>query len=176
MKIAAEGALEWQHCLGGSGLEFASEIRQTLDGGYILIGYVDSTDGDVSQFIGVRDTWVVKLDPTGELEWERSYGGTFTDYGLSVIVLNNGEYLLFGVTASPNIPGLHARAILYASEDHVLLSGITLSSDGQISSPHGMSDAWVVRLDTTLNLMGTSLGAGRTTKVFVLLTTAAWLW
>ncbi|MBK6882970.1 MAG: T9SS type A sorting domain-containing protein [Flavobacteriales bacterium] len=298
LKIAAEGALEWQHCLGGSGLEFASEIRQTLDGGYILIGYVDSTDGDVSQFIGVRDTWVVKLDPTGELEWERSYGGTFTDYGLSVIVLNNGEYLLFGVTASPNIPGLHgdrdlwvaridatgevldqncfggvsqenggsfalrpdgtilicgstgssngevdcsrpgpeawvaavdenldliwqlclggnggdnaraicagpngdcfvaistnstsgdmsspwggddiwvahvseygslineasfggsatdgARAILYASEDHVLLSGITLSSDGQISSPHGMSDAWVVRSDTTLNLI-----------------------
>ncbi|MBK6550480.1 MAG: hypothetical protein IPG11_08720 [Flavobacteriales bacterium] len=97
LKLDHIGGLQWQRCLGSSGIEYASEIRQALDGGYIVIGYVDTAGGDISQHLGGRDTWV-KLDPRGELEWERSYGGTLRDIGQS----DNGE----PVSARPARPGL----------------------------------------------------------------------
>jgi hypothetical protein len=72
---AAEGAvqppnIEWQKSLGGSGNDRANSIQQTSDGGYIVAGYAQSTDGDV---IGHHvdngdsgyDFWIVKLNAGG---------------------------------------------------------------------------------------------------------------
>ncbi|HQW05768.1 MAG: T9SS type A sorting domain-containing protein [Flavobacteriales bacterium] len=182
LKLDHIGGLQWQRCLGSSGIEYASEIRQALDGGYIVIGYVDTAGGDISQHLGGRDTWVVKLDPRGELEWERSYGGTLRDIGQSVIVLDNGEYLLFGETASPNIPGLHGDRDLWVAridatgevldqncfgglgqdivgsftrrpDGTILICGSTDSPNGDVDCSRSGPEAWVAAVDENLDLI-----------------------
>ena len=61
MKLDATGNIQWQRCLGGSSPDYASSIEQTTDGGYIVAGYSDSNDGDVSGNHGHSDAWIVKL-------------------------------------------------------------------------------------------------------------------
>ena len=61
--MAAAPPIEWQKCLGGSSGDVAFDIRQTSDGGYIVVGETKSSDGDVSGNHGDDDVWVVKLAP-----------------------------------------------------------------------------------------------------------------
>ncbi|MDD3111061.1 MAG: hypothetical protein PHU26_02060, partial [Methanofollis liminatans] len=77
-------SIAWQRCLGGSDDDRAKSVFQTADGGYILIGETGSTDGDVSGNHGGSDVWVVKLDATGAIEWERCLGGSDQDTASSI--------------------------------------------------------------------------------------------
>jgi PKD repeat protein len=65
VKLDADGKIAWQRCLGGSIEDGARSVQQTVDGGYILAGYTESIDGDVSGNHGDRDALVVKLDDGG---------------------------------------------------------------------------------------------------------------
>lgn len=64
-KCDAEGNLQWQKCLGGSGPESAGCVVQTADGGYVCSGSTRSTDGDVTGNHGYDDVWVMGLDAGG---------------------------------------------------------------------------------------------------------------
>jgi len=79
VKIDNAGNLVWQNCLGGSETEWPMYITQTQDSGVIIIGNTSSYDGDVSgnhnNEWSTMDTWVVKLDYSGELQWEHCFGG-----------------------------------------------------------------------------------------------------
>lgn len=48
VKLNGMGALQWQKCLGGTDWDQAQSIQQTTDGGYIVVGYVSSNNGEVS--------------------------------------------------------------------------------------------------------------------------------
>jgi len=61
VKLNSSGTIEWQKCLGGTGWDEAYSIQQTSDGGFIVAGYTNSNDGDVSGNHGSKDYWVVKL-------------------------------------------------------------------------------------------------------------------
>ncbi len=77
-KIDFFGNIVWQNCLGGSEYEWPMYITQTQDSGFIIISNTSSNDGDVSGNDGsgsTLDTWVVKLNLNGELQWERCFGG-----------------------------------------------------------------------------------------------------
>ncbi|MBQ0769671.1 MAG: hypothetical protein KBT58_10285, partial [Bizionia sp.] len=97
LKFNSESELEWQKTYGGSGGDKGFDIIQTLDGGYALIGSSFSNDQDVSQNNGAEDFWLVKLDASGVLSWEQSYGYSGVDSGLSVIQTNDGGYFISGV-------------------------------------------------------------------------------
>src|SRR5258705_5810663 len=82
-------SIEWQKSLGGSGNDWAKSIQQTVDGGYIVSGWSQSNDGDVSgnhpDAYGLTyDYWIVKLDSTGNLLWQKSLGGSDWDYPYSI--------------------------------------------------------------------------------------------
>lgn len=73
--------IEWQRCYGGSHSDFAVEIKKTEDGGYAVVGWAQSNDGEV---IGLHegnnttnyiDTWFLKLDSLGNIQWQRTLGG-----------------------------------------------------------------------------------------------------
>lgn len=121
VKLTTTGALEWQKVLGGSGYDMGTSIRQTPDGGYVFAGLTNSLDGDVGVNYGGRDAWLVRLDASGNLLWERSYGGSLSDEGMSVELTNDGGYVL----------GCHS-----------------LSSDGDVAFNNGDDDWWVVKLDS----------------------------
>jgi hypothetical protein len=103
-KLDGAGNLQWQKCLGGTGIDRAECIRQTSDGGFIVIGTTNTlNDGDVSGmhiFNSSTDVWVAKLSSTGSIEWQRCYGGYDTDAGYSVFQTADGGYIIGANTRS----------------------------------------------------------------------------
>lgn len=102
LKLDENGELEWQKALGGSNLDRAKSVRETDDGGFIVVGTTRSSDGDISNFKGTEDIWVVKLKSTGKLEWERTYGGTSGDNGYSIRNTSDGGFIVGGSSFSEN--------------------------------------------------------------------------
>lgn len=109
-KLSKCGDLLWQKQYGGSGYESARDIIQTADGGYIVLGETNSTDGDViNGYGGTKDIWLIKLDANGDLQWQKRYGGSGLDIGNNIIAMPDGNYLIAASTSSNdgNISGNH---------------------------------------------------------------------
>jgi gliding motility-associated-like protein len=101
MKADACGVLQWQFSLGGSGYESARDVAQTADGGYIILGETNSTDGDVvSGYGGTKDIWLIKIGANGNVQWQKRYGGTGLDIGNQIKIDSNGDYLIIASTTS----------------------------------------------------------------------------
>ncbi len=122
VKLNAIGDIEWQKSLGGSQWDGGESIQQTSDGGYIVAGQSESNDGDVTGNHGFSDMWVVKLTPVGNIEWQRSYGGSNYD---------------------------SAWSIQQTTDDGYIVAGASASSDGDVTANNGISDYWVLKLDNT---------------------------
>ena len=104
LKISSTGNLEWNQALGGTEAEAAFRLLQLSDGGFLLaFAYTSSNDGDVTNFHGVDDAWLVKLSATGTIVWTRTIGGSGSDTGNEVVELPNGDILLAGSTESNDV-------------------------------------------------------------------------
>ena len=133
VKIDTIGNIKWQKSLGGTNSDVAKSIQQTNDGGYIVAGYSMSNDGDVTSHhynsaYDNSDYWVVKLDSVGNIQWQKSLGGTEDDRASSIQQTNDGGYIV---------------------------AGSSYSNDGDVTGHHGTisySDCWVVKLDTSGNI------------------------
>ena len=91
----------WDKTFGGSGLDTLPHIQQTSDGGYIIAGFSDSDDGDISDGNnGGYDYWIVKLDGLGNKVWDKTYGGSSVDYPESIQQTSDGGYIVAGRTWS----------------------------------------------------------------------------
>jgi len=100
VKLDGGGNLQWQKALGGSATDNVGEIQQTTDGGYTVAGTTSSNNGDVSGNHGSFDYWVVKLDPLGTIQWQRTYGGGSSDACWDVQQTTDGGYVLAGNASS----------------------------------------------------------------------------
>lgn len=121
------GEMEWAKNFGGTGEDTARAVVQTSDGGYAILGYSNSTDGDLAgKKMAVNDYWLLKLDADGNLEWEKTYGGSKDDRGQSLLQTSDGGYAIVG----------------YA-----------MSDDGDGSNNEGFHDNWIVRLDVSGNIL-----------------------
>ena len=148
VKLNASGNITWQKAMGGSNYDYATSVIPTSDGGYAVAGYSGSKDGNVA---GTHwggsddDVWVVKLDTSGSIVWQKSYGGSKEDRAYSIQQTTDGGYIV---------------------------AGSTVSNDGNVSGKHGVShdnqDYWVIKLDASGNLTwqkclggsGSGIGAG----------------
>ncbi|HET8804645.1 MAG TPA: T9SS type A sorting domain-containing protein, partial [Aequorivita sp.] len=115
----------WQKALGGSGQDMARSIQQTNDNGYIIAGMSNSIDGDVTGNHGDYDYWVVKLSEAGDLQWQKTYGGSASDA---------------------------AYIIQQTEDDGYIVAGSSISNNGDATGNHGSGDYWVVKLNTTGNI------------------------
>ncbi|MDD2965824.1 MAG: hypothetical protein PHU33_17940, partial [Bacteroidales bacterium] len=134
MMYSQEYQLIWQNCFGGSKLDGAYDIV-SLPSGYLIAGGTGSNDGDVSVSYGNGDGWLIRVDSTGNLLWEKTYGGSDSE-GFSRIIptTDNNFYLL----------------------------GISWSSDGDISyDPYpGSPDYWIVKIDSSGNILWDKIVGG----------------
>ena len=85
---------EWNRTYGGTGDESAQALVQTSDGGYALAGVTGSFGA------GESDFWLVKTDANGNEEWNKTYGGTGSDFARALVRTVDGGYALAGSTAS----------------------------------------------------------------------------
>ena len=102
LKLNSTGGIVWQKNYGGSSVDCAYSIIQTSDGGYAVAGYTTSSaSGDVTGMSkGKRDSWILKLNSTGGIVWQKNYGGSSDDYALSMVRTSDGGYAVAGYTAS----------------------------------------------------------------------------
>lgn len=95
LKVDASGRRNWHKSFGGAGDDVAYEVSQTGDGGFVLAGKTESSG------FGAFDGWLLKLDPNGGEEWQKTYGGTGDDAFYSVDVTREGGYVVCGNYSSP---------------------------------------------------------------------------
>lgn len=96
VKLDSDGNMIWQKCLGGSENDLAYDIKQMVDGSYILVGKSASDDGDITRHITGDDVWIVKLDAVGEIIWQKTYGTIGTEALYSVSVNDEGGFYVVG--------------------------------------------------------------------------------
>ena len=122
VKLDRNGNLQWEKSLGSTGTDVGISVTTTNDGGYIVAATTDTGNGDVQcNLHGFIDAWIVKLDATGNIEWQKCYGGS------------QGE--------GPN-------QIIQTSDGGYIFAGATDSNDGDVSGNHGENDVWVVKIDS----------------------------
>lgn len=90
IKINSKGFEQWNKTFGGSSSDYGYSVKQTLDGGYIIVG--DTT----SYSIGGSDVWLIKTDNYGNMEWYRTYGDIYGDSGESVQQTTDGGFIITG--------------------------------------------------------------------------------
>ncbi len=87
--------------IGGSKNESFQSVCASLDGGYVVAGFVQSNDGDIEGKVGDDfDFWVQKYNEEDTLEWEKFYGGTDVDKGYAIEATMDGGYILVGQSKS----------------------------------------------------------------------------
>ncbi|TDW47758.1 putative secreted protein (Por secretion system target) [Flavobacterium sp. 270] len=122
IKLDAAGAEQWQRTIGGSGQDELLCAFQTKDGGYILGGSSSSSPSSIlntspegklapaakadlfsksEKSRGNMDYWIVKLDKEGKIEWQKTYGGQYTDELRSMEQTSDMGYILAGYSNSP---------------------------------------------------------------------------
>src|SRR6185436_2345009 len=121
LKIDSSSVVQWQKCIGGTNDEQANSIQETTDGGYIVTGSTLSNDSDVYGKHGSWDCWMVKLNNSGNIQWQKCLGGTGLDFGFSCQQNNIGEYVV---------------------------AGLTFSNDGDVNGNHGFGDFWIINIDS----------------------------
>lgn len=126
LKIDGAGSIVWQRSYGGSSSDNASDIALTPDGGCVVIGTTGSDDGDITGAHGFSDVWVVKLDNSGDLEWQRACGGSGEDFGVAIGARDDGT---------------------------IITTGFTDSIDGDVSIALGSNDMWSLKISGTGQLL-----------------------
>jgi hypothetical protein len=90
----ASGNLKWAKTYGGTNWELAYSVQQTSDGGYIVAGTTNSFGA------GWGDIFLIKTDANGNIQWAKTYGGTYGDKAYSVQQTSDGGYIVAGYTDS----------------------------------------------------------------------------
>jgi uncharacterized delta-60 repeat protein len=162
LKLDAGGAIDWQKAYGGPFEEKVYCIQQTSDGGYIVTGHVETGGGATY----IADAWVLKLDASGAIDWEKTYGGTNSDYAYGIQQTTDGGYVVAGKTHSFSVGGSDAWVLklnpdgtvdwekTYGGTNSDLAHAIQQTTDGGYvvtgethSFGAGYSDAWVLKLN-----------------------------
>lgn len=121
------GEVAWIKSYGGTGDDTARDVIVTSDGGYAILGFSNSTDGDLSgKSTNVNDYWLLRLNATGEVLWSKTYGGSRDDQGQGIIQTADGGFAI---------------------------TGYAMSNDGDASNNEGFHDNWILRLDPKGNIL-----------------------
>ena len=139
IKLDSAGNIQWKKCYGGgygtvSGYDNPYSIRQTLEGGYIVAGRSNSGNGDVTGLHVASwyysDYWIVKLDTSGNIQWQKCLGGYLDEEAHSIALSNDSGFVIAG----------EAR-----------------SYDGDVTGNHDTTgntyDYWVVKLNSSGNIL-----------------------
>lgn len=102
LKYDSDDRLEWQKTLGGTDWDQLNSMIQTSDEGYLLAGwsYSNASFEKSENRRGDRDYWIVKLSPTGAIEWQKTMGGQGSDVAYAALETANGDFLVGGSSAS----------------------------------------------------------------------------
>jgi len=99
-KFDSDGNKVWIKNYGGSNYDYFHSVQETSDGGYVAVGFSQSSDGDLTRNKGENDFVIAKFDSNGNKVWIKNYGGSSTDYFYSVQETSDGGYVAVGYSLS----------------------------------------------------------------------------
>jgi len=99
VRTDAFGNAQWNKTYGGAGNDMAHSLIGTFEGGYAMAGRTSSFGA------GSSDFWFVKTDTHGNMQWNKTYGGTGEDAAISLIATSDGGYAMVGNTWSFGVDG-----------------------------------------------------------------------
>ncbi len=102
IKINKNGLIEWNKTYGGSGFDYIASIIPSIDSGYVVVGSTTSANGNIGYNHGGEDIWVFEIDKFGNLNWEKTYGGTGDEnvIGSCIVSTNDSCYIVSGSSDS----------------------------------------------------------------------------
>ena len=123
IKTDSIGTLIWEKTYGGSSGDGGCRIIQADNNSFYILGDATSSDGDISNdpYPGNNDYWILKIDSTGNILWEKILGGNWHDELWTGTTTNDGGIVAFGWTGS---------------------------EDGDVSVYYGLYDMWMVKLNS----------------------------
>ena len=152
-KLDTSGDIIWQKSFGDSDLDTYNFVQQTTDGGYIVCGSTESTDIPGAPSHGGQDGYIFKLDTSGNVIWQKTYGGSDQDGIGPIQQTSDGGYIVCGATFSSDIPGTTQRGYI----DYYVLK---LDQGGNIQGPPvakaGRDQTIAVNTTTTLDGSGST--------------------
>ena len=162
IKTNSTGNVTWSKTFGGGGFELGYSVKQTSDGGYVLLGYSDSYGS------GLYDVLLLKLSATGSITWSKTYGGSADDYGLCIHITSDGGYIISGKTSSygagggdyylikTDVNGVHQWSKAYGGTAIDQAGNVRQTADGgyiltgyTMSFGAGIREAYLVKTDAT---------------------------
>lgn len=87
--------IEWEKTFGGGADDEGKSIFQTDDGGYLVLGNLQTPTNGL-------DIYLIKLDFLGNVQWEKQFGGVRSDQARLVKQLANGDILILGTITFEN--------------------------------------------------------------------------
>jgi len=144
LKLNADGSIVWQKSYGGPEQESINSVDETSDGGYIVAG------ATVSFAQGQNAAWLLKLDSSGNVQWQKSYGGNIGD-GITLIQETpGGGYIAAGLTSSSG-----------AGKNDAWVLKLNASGNIQWQKTYGgTDDDWIYQIQQTAD--GNYIVAGMT--------------
>jgi hypothetical protein len=155
--IDALGEDVYSRSFGGKGAQIARAAAVDADGNAVIVGSFDQAfDDGTGEAVsaGLKDIFVLKLDPKGKLLWSERFGGPGADAPGAVAVDSAGNIVLGGkfedsidfgggpLTASPGLPssflvqlnpsGKHLWSQSFAGVDAVV-NGLAIGPKGAIA-------------------------------------------
>jgi Beta-propeller repeat/PKD-like domain len=114
--------IQWTALLGGTDTDVPEAITADINGNVYIAATSESNLPGLDTNKGEKDVWIIKLDPNGEMLWQKSFGGSDDD---------------------------EATDILFHPDGYVFVLTQSRSSDGDFDSNDGINDVWLIKLDET---------------------------
>ena len=169
------GVITWQKTYGGSYADGANSIQQTRDGGYIAAGYTKSYGA------GGSDVYILKLNASGNLLWQKTFGGSGSELAYSIQQTTDGGYIVAGYTDSFGAGSSDIYVLkldesgnatwtkTFGGSTYDYVGSIQQTTDGgyivagwTASSGAGDFDAYILKLDESGNTTWTKTFGGST--------------
>jgi hypothetical protein len=173
VRTDASGDTLWTRTYGDTGVDFGRWVAQTTDSGFLVVGVTESYGA------GERDAWLIKVGPTGDTLWTRTYGGPSDDHAYAATQTEDSGYAIIGFTESfgagrddvwlirtdasgdtlwtrtyggPSFD--YGYSVAQTRDGGYIIAGYTLSYGA------GFYDAWLVKTDATGGTMWTQTFGG----------------
>ncbi|MFN3851544.1 MAG: hypothetical protein ACK4NY_19050 [Spirosomataceae bacterium] len=128
-KVDLNGSIIWKKCYGGLQNEDLSDIVQTSNNDFVIVGKTNSNDQYISPNKGNNDALIIRVNSSGTQLWSKTYGGSQVDEAKGVVELTDGS---------------------------IMVNNTSISNDGdllnKIHSPY-FEDIWLMKLSSSGSLI-----------------------
>ncbi|MBA3899253.1 MAG: T9SS type A sorting domain-containing protein [Bacteroidetes bacterium] len=130
LQIDKAGNIIRQNAYGGTSDDWFSQVIGANDGGSLICGQSGScnTGNKQGDCFGGSDMWLIKAGPDGNIQWQKTYGGSNGDGPNFMHEFDDGSILIGGYSASE-------------------------VSGNKTAPKKGESDYWLLKLDATGNII-----------------------